>query len=297
MKKTLIVTSALCVFWVATTAAQSRDERAHMQMAAELRILQEQQQQFALALAALAQSLNDSTKTLLSRIDALDNSVKKTLADQGITIGNIGTDVRGINERSRETITRLGELKEEIEELRRAMQQLLTRPVSVAPVDPLDPNAPLPSPDISQAPGVPPAPLPSALGLTAKRLYDTGTADYASGNYAAAIRSWEEVLKSYATSEWADDAQVYIGEAEFAQNRFDQAVAAYNQVIQNYPKGEQVPLAYYKLGLAHERLQRYDSARAAWQQLLKSYPNTAEAGLASQGMARIEKASRSAQKP
>jgi tol-pal system protein YbgF len=295
MKKILLTGCAVIVAG-ATLSAQSRDERAHMQMAAELRILLQQQQELALSIASLAQSLTDTTKALNGRLDALDNSIRKAFADQGLAIGNIGTDVRGINERSRETITRLGELKEEIEELRKAMQQLLTRPVAAPfPIDPLDPNAP--PPDVSQLPATSPPPVSPALGLTAKRYYDLGYGDYTAGNYAAAIRSWEEVLKSNATSEWADDAQLYIGEAEFSQNRFDQAGAAYSAVIQNYPKSDHVPQAYYKLGMANERLQRYDSARAAWQQLIKLFPNTDQAGLAKQGLGRIEKASGASQRP
>jgi tol-pal system protein YbgF len=162
------------------------------------------------------------------------------------------------------------------------------------PADPLDPNAP--PPDISQIP-VPDAPPPPAIGLTPRRLFDVGFADYTSGNFATAIRSWEDLLKSYPDSEMADDAQLRIGEAEFAQNRVEQAIAAYNLVIQKYPTGDQVPAAYYKLGVAHERFQRYDSARAAWQQVIKQYPNTPEAGLAEQSLRRIERAQATTPKP
>lgn len=287
MKQILI--TAACALLVASPAlAQNREERAHMQMAAELRILQQQQQELALAIAGLGQSVTEAMKSFNSRLDALDGSIKKAFADQGIAIGNIGTDVRGINERSRETITRLGELKEEIEGLRRVLLSMASRPAVVVPVDPLDPNAP--APDVSQVPVPDAPPLPSAIGLSARRLFDTGYADYAGGQYASAIAAWEQVLKNFPDSESADDAQFSIGEAEFSQNRFEQAIAAYNLVIQNYPKGDQIPGAYYKLGVAHERLQRFDSARAAWQQLIKQYPNTAEAGLAKQSLGRIEKA-------
>ena len=278
----------------APVAGQSREERAHMQMAAELRILQQQQQELALAMAGLAQSFLESGKALNSRLDALDNSLRKLLADQGIAIGEIGKYVRGIDQRSRESITRLGELKEEIEALRRAILSLAARPATIMPADPLDPNAP--APDVSQIP-VPDAPPPPAIGLTPRRLFDVGFAEYTSGNFATAVRTWEDLLKSYPDSELADDAQLRIGEAEFAQNRVEQAIAAYNLVIQKYPRGDQVSAAYYKLGIAHERLQRYDSARAAWQQVIKQYPNSSDAGLAEQSLRRIERTQGATQKP
>jgi tol-pal system protein YbgF len=288
----LLLTSAAAV----PVTAQSREERAHMQLAADLRILLQQQQELALAVASLTQSLADTGKALNGRLDALDNSLRKLIADQGLTIGEIATNVRGIDQRSRESITRLGELKEEVDALRKAVVALAQRPTTFAPVDPLDPNAPpSPSPDVSQAP-LPDPPATSALGISSRRLLDAGFADFASGNFSSAIRYWEELLKTYPDSEFADDAQLNIGDAEFQQNRFEQAVAAYNLVIQRYPNGNQVPAAYYKLGVAHERLQRYDSARAAWQQLLKQHPNSAEAGLATQSLRRIER-SQGTQKP
>lgn len=285
--KHILIAGACTLVLASPSAGQNREERAHMLLASELRIVQQQQQELALAVAGLGQSLNEAFKTFNSRLDALDGSLRKAFADQGVEIKTIGTDVRGINERSRETITRLGELKEEIEALRRALLAMAQRPVTVVPVDPLDPNAP--PPDISQAP-VPDAPLPSALGTSAKRLFDTGFGDFAGSQYAAAIAAWQQVLKNYPDSESADDAQFHIGEAEFLQNRFEQAVDAYNAVIQNYPKSEWVPNAYYKLGVAHERLGRFDSARAAWQQLIKQFPVTTEAGMAKQSLGRIEKA-------
>jgi tol-pal system protein YbgF len=293
MKHILIAVG--CVLVAGPARAQNREERAHMQMAAELRILQTQQVEAMLAIANLTQSLAEATKALSARVDALDNSLKKHFADQGLAIGTVATDVRGINERSRETITRLGELKEEVEELRKAILTLATRPAAVAPVDPVNPDAPVP-PDISQAPPVA-VPPTTAIGLSARRLFDAGWADYAGGNYASAIASFQQVVKDYATSESADDALYYIGESHFQQRRFDEAIAAYNQVIQDYAKGDMVAAAYFKLGLSHENLQRYDSARAAWQQLIKLHPNTPEAGLATQGLGRITKAAGAPPKP
>ena len=278
-------------------AAQSREERAHMQLAADLRILLQQQQELALAVASLTQSLADTGKTLSSRLDALDNNLRKLIADQGLTINEIATNVRGIDQRSRESITRLGELKEEVDALRRAVVALAQRPAAIVPVDPLDPNAPpSPPPDVSQLPAPDPS-AASALGVSSRRLLDTGYADFASGNFASAIRYWEELLKTYPDSEFADDAQLNIGDAEFQQNRFEQAIAAYNLVIERYPNSNTVSTAYYKLGASHERLQRYDLARAAWQQLLKQYPNSVEAGLATQSLRRIERAQGATQKP
>lgn len=286
--KHILIAVACTLVPASPLTAQNREERAHMLLASELRMLQQQQQELALAVAGLGQSTAEAFKALNTRLDTLDGTIKKLFADHGVETKEIATNVRGISERSSETITRLGELKEEFEALRKAILALAQRPAVVVPVDPLDPNAP--PPDLSQQPPVPDAPLPATLGTTARRLFETGFGDYANGQYASAIAAFQQVLKNYPTSESADDAQFYIGEAEFLQSRFEQAVDAYNAVIQNYPKSEWMPGAYYKLGVAHERLQRFDSARTAWQQLIKQFPTTTEAGLAKQSLGRIDKA-------
>jgi len=287
MTKTLSIALA-ALFWTAWPAlAQNRE---HQQMAAELRMLQEQTQQLAITLAALNQALAESVKALATRLDDSNNAVRKSFADQKLLIDNIANEVSKIRERGDDTNVRIASLREELEALRATVQaiQQAPSPPPPVPIDPsaaVDPNAPAPTPPPVAPP--PAATLPSTTGLSPTRLYETAQADYFAGQWSSAISGFEAFLRAFPRSEQADDAQLYIGETHFAQNQWAEAVAAYNQVIQSYPGSNSVPVAYYKRGLAQQRLGQLDAARQSWETAAKNFPDSDAGRLARQNLERV----------
>lgn len=270
----------------------SAQNREHQQMAAELRMLQEQQQQLAISLAALSQAVAESIKALNTRLNTgLDDTagaLRKGFADQKLLIDNMADDVRVARERVGDTNVRITSLQEELEALRatvQALQQFAIAPpaqTSIAPTAPVDPNAPPPGP-VQPAP----TPLPSTAGLSPTRLYETARADYFAGQWSSAISGFEAFLRSFPRSEQADDAQLYIGETYYAQNQWAQAIAAYDLVIQSYPGTNSVPIAYYKRGLSQERLGQIDTARASYEAAAKKFPDSDAGRLAKQQLDRL----------
>src|SRR5688572_1694744 len=278
---------ALLLLLPMPAAAQNRE---HQQLAADVRMLQEQTQQMALTLAAQNQALTEALKAITSRLDASNEAMRKGFADQRLLVDELSDAVGVIRERSDDTNVRIGALREELEALRatvQALQQVTLAPP--APAEPLDPNAPVPATP-APAPAAPATPIPSTAGLSPARLFEPARTDYFAGQYSSAILGFEAFLRAFPRSELADDAQFYIGESQFGQNQFADAVAAYNQVIQNYAGADKVPDAYYKRAVAQERLGQGDAARASYDTLVKSFPNTAAAGLARQSLDRLTRA-------
>ena len=276
MRKTSLVVfvSAVVISALAAATPARAQNREHLQMAAELRILQQQNQELANTLAQTIQLLNETAKALNSRIDQTNESMKKGFADQSLTLNTTAGDIRKTLAQTQDAATRLGELKEEVR--------------SAAHLDPRVDLAPHTGAGPCLRAGSErrlgggrrgrasrwPRRSPSTIGLSPERMYNTALSDYGGGNYTAAIQGFQEFLKAFPTSPRADDAQQYIGEAEFQQNHFEQAITAYNLVIQNYPKGDQVAWAYYKRGLAQSRLQQTAAARASFETVVKLFPDT-----------------------
>jgi tol-pal system protein YbgF len=287
-KRIALALPAALLYLVSPAAAQNRE---HQQMAAELRMLQEQTQQLAITLAAVNQALAESVKLLNARMDEDTNTIRKGFADQKLLIDNMASDVSRIRERSNDTNVRIGSLQEELEALRTTVQAL--QQTAVAPPAPaVDPLAPAGTgTSTPPAPALPPpvAP-PSTAGLSPTRLYETAQADYFAGQWSSAISGFEAFLRAFPRSEQADDAQLYIGETYFAQNQWPEAIAAYNQLIQSYPGTNSVPVAYYKRGLAQERLGQIDAARASWEAAAKSFPDSDAGRLAKQNLDRLGRA-------
>ena len=267
---------ALLLLPAAPALAQSRAER---QIMADIRMLQEQTQQLAIALAGL----NDALKTLNTRMDKQDETARKAFADNRLVVENMGADLRVIRERTDETNVRINTLNQEIDALRDSMTQLQSSGVGV-PAVPVDPNAP--------DAGVPATPTtgPSAVGVSPTRMYETAFADYAAGQWSLAISGFEQFLKTFPKSEMADEAQLTIGDTHYAAGKYQEAIAAYNQVIQNYSTSNSAPQAYYKRGAAQERTKDVDAARASWEFVIKNWPESDAARLAKQNLDRVSTA-------
>ena len=257
MMNRLFTTTALLLTVVAGPAsAQSREQR---QMMADIRMLQEQTQELAVAIATVTQALQDSIKALNQRLDQANDTTRKGFADQKVIVDDMGKDLRAIRERVDDTNVRVSNVREELEALRTS--------ISIAPPQPAlppstDPNAPPP-------PAPTTGPPPSTAGLSPTRMFDTAMADYAAGQFTLAVTGFEAFLRTFPRSEMADDAQFQIGESYFALNRWTDAIAAYNAVTQNYPMGDKVSQAFYKRGLAQERLGQIDAARESWNNVLQ----------------------------
>ena len=282
----LAATSA--AVWLAAgpvpAAAQNRE---HQQMAAELRVLQEQQQLLSGALAQVV----DSIKALAGRIDDATGVTRKGFADQELRGSALSSDLGLIRERTQDTDTRLRSLRDEVDALRStltALQNQLTQMAQAPPpsLDPVELSGPTPAPAPAAPIGSPPS---STAGLSPSRMLDSAKSDYFAGQWSLALSGFDAILRTFPRTESASEAQFYIGETQFAQSRWNEAVAAYTQVIQNYPGSSNIPDAYFKRGRAYEAMGQVDSARSSWELVVKTYPDTTGASLAKQGLDRLNR--------
>ena len=256
MKRLFTTTAILLTVVAGPASAQSREQR---QMMADIRMLQEQTQELAVAIATVTQALQDSIKALNQRLDQANDTTRKGFADQKVIVDDMGKDLRAIRERVDDTNVRVSNVREELEALRTSIS--IPPPQTALPPS-TDPNAPPPPAPTTGAP-------PSTAGLSPTRMFDTAMADYAAGQFTLAVTGFEAFLRTFPRSEMADDAQFQIGESYFALNRWTDAIAAYNAVTQNYPMGDKVSQAFYKRGLAQERLGQIDAARESWNNVLQ----------------------------
>jgi tol-pal system protein YbgF len=280
---------------LALAAHPAAQNREHQQQAAELRILQEQQQQLSLAVSQLA----DAVKTLSGRLDAkLDETTaatRKAFADQELTIRNMSGDLSAIRERTQETDTRIRTLLDEIEALRATISNLslTSQAAPSVPVDGVNPAAPAPGapPTVSAAPPVNPGPAPSTAGLSPVRMLDSAKSDYYAGQWPLALSGFEGLVRAFPRSEAAGEAQFYMGETYYAQNKWREAIDAYGLVLQNYRTSSTVPDAYFKRGRAYAQTGQTDAAREMWEAVIKMFPESDAARLSKQDLERINRTS------
>jgi len=282
MKTTLTLALVVVVLGGGAPRQAFAQNREHQQIAADIRMLQEQTQQLAITLSALSEALTQALTSMNARLDRANDATLKGFADQRLIIDGLGDDLRVVRERVDETNVRVSTLGQEVDALRATMPALLqgfgpggagALPPGATPEDPAD---------ATQV-------TPSVAGVSPTRMYETAFADYAAGQWSLAITGFEAFLRTFPTSEMADDAQFYVGETYFNQNLMPEAISAYNRVIDNYPGADSVRLAYYKRGLAQEGLGRIDEARASWEEVVSQYPNSDAGRLAQQNLDRLSR--------
>jgi len=277
---------ALVFVGVGTLAAApaAAANKEHQQLMADIRMLQEQAQ----LLQNLLGNLNESIKSVNSRLDQQDAAMRKAFADQKLAIDNLSGDLRVVREKVDDNNVRIGSLKEELEAVRQTVQQLANRPTvsdggGAGGTTPLG-TAPTGSGSPSgSAPGAPQA------GTSPAGLWDMAYGDYMLGQWDLAIQGFESYLRYFPKSDRAAEAQVKIGASyEMAGNKA-KAVETFDKAIRDYPTAAAIPDAYYRKGVVLLELKQLDKAREAFEYVAKNFPETAAGPLARQKLDQMKK--------
>ncbi len=293
--------AALVAGFVACSVSPALAQRRELQqMAADIRILQEQTQLLQNALLGLT----DALKAVNTRIDEQTGVTRKTSADARLQADTMGSDIRVVRERVDDTNVRITSLSQEVESLRDAIAAM---PVPAPTTDlglaglpgaPGDPAAPGPGGSTlpgagPTAPAVP-APVPAPAGgpnaMSPARLYDLAWADYTAGNYDLAVEGFASYVRSFPKSESADNAQYYIGESYFQRGKLAEAVEAFGRVVSTYPRSDVAGQARYKRGNCYERLNQPDRAREDYDIVIKTLGDTDAGRLAKQRLDALNRA-------
>jgi tol-pal system protein YbgF len=282
MKKTS-VTLLTGLLVLASAPAWAGPSKEYLQLMAEVRMLEEQNQQ----LQQLFGSLQDALKAVTAKLDDQSAANRKAMADQTLAVNNIGETVRVLREKADDTNVRLSTVGTEIQALR---QVLASQPQTPGAVQ----AQPSPSGVDTAAPGAtaaaPVAPPPVPVGVSPQRMFDSAYSDFTSGRYDSAIAGFELFIKTFPQLPNAADAQFNIGASYYNQDKWSQARDAFMLVTQNYPQATDANAsAYFKLGSTYEQLKQPDLAKKAYEAVVQKYPTSFQATQASNALQRLNR--------
>ena len=266
--------AAVMALTLAVPSVAGAANKEHQQLMAEIRMLQEQQQQLQQMLGGLA----DTLKVMTSRIDSEADATRKAFADQKLLVSGVGNTVRVLREKADDTNVRLSTMTQELQALRQTVASMPSP--SGAPATTNDPAAGDPAA---------PAGAPGASNISPTRMYDQSYADYAAGQFDLAVDGFQAFIRTFPTSPKAAEAQLYIGYSLYNAGRNTEAIAALQKVISDYPQSGSVSSAYYKLGLTYEALKQPDNARKAFETVVQKYPNSSDGVMAQQALERLKR--------
>lgn len=81
-------------------------------------------------------------------------------------------------------------------------------------------------------------------------------------------------------SDYADNAQYWLGESFYARRQYQAALTEYEQLLRNYPDSGKASHAQLKIGYCNDELGNTDLAQGELEDLIARYPGTSAAQLA-----------------
>ncbi len=109
------------------------------------------------------------------------------------------------------------------------------------------------------------------------RAYEAAFRLYRKAEYAPAIDRFKGFLQTHPSSDYADNAQFWLGECYFKLDDYEQAVLAFDDVVKRYPEGNKVPDALYRQGIAlmaiGKQTDQRDTYRGAASQIFEKLIN------------------------
>ena len=217
-------------------------------------------------LAELQRSAEES-RTELRRLTEL-------VAEQNALLKKGASDRR----QQDETITAsVKDLNDRVAELAEALASLKAQAV---PLPPSDPGAPSPAAATGAEPGASAAGVQAAPAAAPRELYSQAYADYARGNFDLAVQGFGEYLRAYPGTDFADNAQYWIGECLYGKKMYAEAIEAWNTLFKDFPASDKLPDGRVKKGMALERLGRKSQALVEYRYVVDRYPNSQAARIA-----------------
>ena len=146
------------------------------------------------------------------------------------------------------------------------------------------PNVAVPAPAPAESQEAKPAPVQKRDTMPAsadeKQQYQQAYEALRNGHTAQAIADFNVLLSKNPNSDYANNAQYWLGEAYRVNQDVDAARSAFNGVIQNYPDSSKVPDALLKLGYIEVEQKNSVKAREYLTRVTVDFPSSTAARLA-----------------
>ncbi len=115
--------------------------------------------------------------------------------------------------------------------------------------------------------------VPNDRESTAQDAYMKAFGLFSANNYNEAVMAFESFIRSYPGSEYAGNAQYWIGECYYTQSELPKALEAFRTVISSYPNGKKTPDAMLKVGFTLYAMKEPQKGRAVLEELIGKYPD------------------------
>ncbi|MBI5042709.1 MAG: tol-pal system protein YbgF [Nitrospirae bacterium] len=194
----------------------------------------------------------------------------RIIADLGVKIDQLSTDIQLIQGKLEENNHRISELAQRLDDQAYKIKELSAKVAAAEG-----------KPSASEKAAAPPAPQEKGkTGQNPSDVYNRAYQDYVNGNYDLALTGFQAYLTEFPDATLASNAQYWIGECYYGKGEYKKAIEALDKVSVNYPKSEKIAASLLKAGFAYLELKDKAKAKTYLKKVVDQFPNTKEASLA-----------------
>ncbi len=294
----------LCILAVAVPmcSAASKEivelQRDVSNLSDQLRSLQQAVNQMQGTMQTQFQNMMDMFNRQNAQIAVLQNNTADALQKQqqtvsqpligvGQKVDQMSEDFRALRETVNDLTVRIGKLDQRVVDLQNA-ENAARNPPAPPPATGTTggPSA------ANTAPGGPPA------GMSAEQVYSNAYRDYTGGQYDLALSEFNDYVKYFKNTQFAPDAQYYVGDILLKQKNYDNALTAFDAVLEQYSDNRKTAAAHYMKGKTLLAMSKRDAAAKEFREVVSKFPDSdvapnAKAELRSLGLSVSRPASRS----
>ena len=197
--------------------------------------------------------------TTAAPVDAAQSAIEEELEDLQRGVEASYDRERAIADRLRDLEEGRAHLLEEMEMLREEFASL-QRQVEGEEIEVWEPP-----PDST--------PVLSRKPFDVLQIYNKALSDYRNRRYDEALGQYRQIIEIAPDSDWADNAQYWIGECYYGLAKYELALMEFSKVF-TYAKTTKADHAQIKIGYCHMNLGEGQKALKAFQKLLDEYPES-----------------------
>jgi tol-pal system protein YbgF len=224
--------------------------------------------------AMIQQAVDASTKantaiamlqgSLTDRIGEQAKSLVGPVAGVGTKIDQMADEFRSVRESVADLSSRMGKLDAKLSDINTAISTLRNPPA-----------APPPSVGMPGGTGAPPAggAVTPPAGVSAEATYQNAYRDMQGGQMDLALQEFSDYLKYFGNTDYAPNAQFYIGDLYLRKGDTESAIKAFDAVLERYSENNKTPDARYMKGRALVQAGKPTAAAQEFREIIKRYPD------------------------
>ncbi len=201
----------------------------------------------------LVEQSTDRANKVAASVTELQTTLQKQQTDSGAHADQLSGQIQSLNDTLDELKARLAKVSKQLEDMQAAQQTLAASQAQQQQ------QASAPPPDV---------------------LYNNALRDYQAGKNDLAAQEFGDYIKYYPNTDLAGNSNFYLADIQFRQGNYAAAVKSYDQVLQSFPDGNKAAAAELKKGLALIELGQRDDGVSALRHVIQRYPKSNEASQA-----------------